>query len=420
MLIKEREKITKGITEVLKIMDRGSFVEIGAKACGKETSVYSPDAVCGSDGVVTGYGTVDGKAVFLFCQDEDVMGGTMGAVHAGKIRRIYSMAQKTGVPVIGIVNSRGFRIEEAADGLEAFGDLYREALKAKETVLQIIIKDTNSTGAMTALAETADFTLEAGKQDNSKVVRQLLDILPPSKRIKQEPGEVKDDLNRLCVDIEENGGNPMEFLKEISDDGFVLEYKADMGMRTVTAFIRLAGRTVGAVMGISGQDEASLMDAQAVEKAAQFVKLCSSLNIGILTTGSNCGVGAEAAKEPRMIRAICELSANLANANVPKISLLAGEWAGLGYILMGSKAFAMDMVFAWPSAKVMMINSNQAVSVLYPGIRPPEVFEKAKEYEQRCCSIDFLLERGYADKARAPEESRKYLIGAFEAFNGAY
>ncbi len=420
MLRKERKNMTKGLKEVLDIMDKGSFVEIGARACDKETSIYSPEVVFGSDGVVTGYGTVNGKAVFIFCQDEDVMGGTVGAAHAGKIKRLYKMAQKTGAPVIGIINSKGFRIEEAVDGLEAFADLYKEVLKAKSKVLQIIIKDKSSVGSMAVLAETADFILERGKTENPNVISRLLDILPLSKERENEPGDIKDDLNRLCKGMREENISPVDFLKEISDDRFIQEYKPGIGMKTVTAFIRLAGRTVGAVVGGTGEKGDLWMDVQDVEKIAQFINLCSSFNIGILSAGSNCGVDMEGAKEPGMIKALCQLAENIVKAKVPKVSILMGDWSGLGYTLMGSKAFAMDVVFAWPQARVMMINPNQAVSIICPGLKPADISDKAAEYEHSCCNVDFLLERGYADKAIDPEESRKYVIGAFETFYGTY
>lgn len=420
MLIKERKDMTKGLEEVLRIIDKGSFVEIGARACDKETSIYSPEVLFGSDGVVTGYAAVAGKAVFVFCQDEDVMGGTMGVTHAAKIKRLYKMAHKTGTPVIGIINSKGFRVEEAVDGLEAFADLHGEVLKAKEDIIQIIIKDKNSVGSMSVLAEAADFILERGEADNQTVVRQLLDILPESKKVKKEPGDITDDLNRLCKNIEEKSNNPVEFLKEISDEGLILEYKPDIGMNTVTAFVRLAGRTIGAVVSRAREKDGFWMTAEDIEKSAQFVKLCSSLNIGILTAGSNYGVDSGSVKEPRMAKALLELAENIIKADVPKVSLLTGDWSGIGYMIMGSKAFAMDMVFTWPQTRVMMINSKQAVSIIYPGIKPGDISGRAAEYESRCCNVDFLLERGYADKVIVPEESRKYVIGAFETFSGAY
>lgn len=420
MLIKEREKITKGLAEILKIMDKGSFVEIGARACDKETEIYSPEVICESDGVVTGYGTIDGKAVFVFCQDEDIMGGSMGVVHAEKISRIYKMAVKVGAPLIGIMNSTGFRVEEAADGLNAFATLYKEALNAKEKILQIIIKQKDFIGSMAVLAESADFIIEKEESNNIEAIKQLINILPPVKGMKPEPGEIKDDLNRLCTEIDENDGDCLKFLRKISDENFLLHYKPHIGKGTVTSFIRLAGRTIGVIGNISEKGEVAMMSAEGTEKAAQFVKLCSSLNIGLLTLPCNGGVDSEEAKTPRMIKSLCSFAENMAVANIPKVCLLSGRSTGVGYMLMGNKAFGIDIVFAWPSAKVMMMNPNQAVTIIYTGIKPADVNEKVVEYEQCCCDMDFFLKRGYTDKVITPEESRKYLIGAFETFYNSY
>ena len=420
MLIKEREKLTSGVKTVLTMLDRGSFVELGADVTDEETDIYFPESVSHSDGVVTGYGSIGGKTAYIFCQDGDTMGGTLGVAHARKICSLYRLAKRAKAPIIGVLNSSGLRIEEGADGLNAFASLCKEVLRAKEDIPEIFVVAGECVGSMAALARMGDFLFDGADEATLEKVRQLLGFLPSAKGTMPEAVDTQDDLNRLCRGLADKADKPMEIMREISDDNFVLEVNEDEGNEMATAFIRLDGRPVGVVANAPGKDGDRGITCRGLKKASEFAELCDGFNIPLLTIVNNTGIGTAAMGDGQTAEETARLAHALAGASVPKICLLTGEAVGIGYTVMNSKGLGADMVFAWPEAKVLMINARQAVQILQPDIKAAEIHDKAQEYEAMRGKVEILLERGYADKVISPEASRKYIIGALEAFSNAF
>lgn len=418
MLIKERDKHTSGINMVLSILDQGSFAEIGAGMTEQETDIYSPEKVYGSDGVVTGYGTVNGKTVYIYCQDRDTMGGTFGVSHGRKIMNLYGLAVKAKAPVIGILDSAGLRIDESVDGLDAFSALMRQVIRAKKELIQIMVRGMMCRGSMEILAETGDFIFEADDADVAEQIRSLIDVLPCAKRTIPGSSETTDSLNRLCVSASSDAAYPHKILADISDEGFVQEVRPGGGILT-SAFIRLDGMTVGALACGSDENKNRKLTLEDIKKATWFIKLCDSLHISLVTLASNDGLSTESNKEEMSFHA-ARLAEAISEAAMPKVTVITGTVIGHGYTLMSSKGLGADVVFAWPGAQVEMMDSRQAVQILEPDIKLSEIGKKAEEYEHTKCNVQFLIRRGYADMVIAPEESRKYLIGALEAFSNTY
>ena len=318
---------------ITSLLDAGSFVEIGAGVTARSTDFNMQETKTPGDGVVTGYGVIDGNLVYVYSQDASVLGGSMGEMHAKKIAVVYDMAMKMGAPVIGLVDCAGLRLQEATDALDAFGQLYLKQTMASGVVPQITAVFGNCGGGLATMAALTDFTFMEGK--NAKLfvnspnaipgntaqkcdtasaafqsesaglvdevgteeeiladIRTLICMLPCNNEEDASYDECTDDLNRLCDGIENAAEDTAIALAQISDNGVVFETKKDYAKDMVTAFIRLNGMTVGAVANrskvydenaeVKEEFDGSLSTAGA-RKAAQFVKFCDAFNIPVLT-----------------------------------------------------------------------------------------------------------------------------------------
>ena len=252
---------TAVISKVIELLDPGSFMEMGERVSARYTEFYHPDSVLESDGVVTGYGTINGSLVFVYAQDNEVMGGTFGEQHGRKIVDIYEHALKANAPVIGLLDCAGFRIEEGLDGLYQFAKLYRKQTEASKLIPQIVAVIGQCGGGMSIAAQLADFVyIEKDKGsifvnpqavvsnaigDNPYVeatddgtfewaeivsnIRRVVDILPSSSKFTPDILDVSDaDLNRSCDGIEDCLGDARGMLAELSDDGSFIECRSDV------------------------------------------------------------------------------------------------------------------------------------------------------------------------------------------------
>ena len=286
--------ITKAKERINNLLDDNSFVEIGALVKARSTDFNVNETDAPSDGVVTGYGLINGELVFVYSQDPDVLGGSVGEMHAKKIMNIYEKAIDMGAPIIGLIDSSGFRVQESVDTLEAFGQIYFMQSNAYGIIPQITMLFGECGGALSVLSKLSDFTFmekssaklfvnspntiannktvdsssaeyqsEVGNVDfvvdESQIytdVRNLVSVIPSNSSVPAVDVEVTDDLNR-GVDIEERITLPIdamaatdqivEALEQLSDDGFVIEVKKDFSEDIVTAFIKLNGATIGAI-----------------------------------------------------------------------------------------------------------------------------------------------------------------------------
>lgn len=275
----EKKKVTMAEQRIRQLLDYGSFMEIGEAVTARLTDFYTPGTQDKpSDGVITGYGTIDGQLVYVFSQDVAVLGGTYGEMHGQKINRLYQMAMKTKAPIIGFLDCHGFRIEEGLDSLDKFARLYALQAQASGLIPQIMAVVGRCGGGMSIAANMADFVFV--EKENGRLflnpgnaidrsfdeivdqadftdarmscdeilesIRTLIHTLLPantSRRPRQKP--CSDDLNRLCPGIAEKTGDGRAILQDISDDGFFFETRRDSGAGMVTGFIMLDGIVVG-------------------------------------------------------------------------------------------------------------------------------------------------------------------------------
>ena len=451
-------------SRIAALLDENSFVEIGAAVTARATDFNMNNTDTPSDGVVTGYGVINDSLVYVYSQDASVLGGSMGEMHAKKITRIYDMAMKMGAPVIGLIDCAGLRLQEASDALNAFGELYLKQSLASGVVPQITAVFGNCGGGMAVASAMSDFTFmeskngklfvnspnalagnDASKCDTSAAkfqseevgivdvvaeeaeliaqIRELVAMLPANNEDDLSCADCEDDLNRVCADLEASAADPAIALPMISDGGVFFETKAEYGKDMVTGFIKLNGTTVGAVANRSTlyDEEGNAVEqfnaeisARGCEKAASFVKFCDAFNIPVLTLTNAAGFKATKCTEKKIAKAAAALTAAFAEADVPKVNVITGKAFGSAYVTMNSKGLGADMVYAWPNAQIGMMDAKLAVKVMYPEADAKELREKAAAYAELQNSVASAAKRGYVDTVIDAQDTRKYVIGAFE------
>ena len=410
MIAAERVSITKAFQRIHQILDKGSFVEIGGHIIARRTDFYTAEGAMASDGVITGYGTIDGRLVYLFSQDGEIMGGSFGEMHGRKLCRLYGLAMRAKAPVIGLVDCSGLRLEEGADSLDAFSSLYKMDAEASHKILQIMVICGKCSGGMAVAAEMADIVF-SDCTDLRKRLRSLVDLLPANTMQFPEQLPCDDDLNRICPGMAEKRGDGRAILKELSDNSFFFEIEPDRGRDVATGFLCLNGCTVGGIASQSGVSD-SKITAEGFDKTASFVDLCGKVHIPILTVAD--GRGFDGIREAgRLVKALASIS-------VPKVSLIAGKIFGSIYSIWNTKGIGADYVFMWDCAEAGLIDPQTAAEILYPQAELSTLRKRAEDYRQTYCSPMALARHGCVDKIIKPEESRKYILGAFQTFAGGW
>ena len=372
------------------MLDAGSFVEIGEAVTARNTDFNMQEKETPADGVITGYGVIDGNLVYVYSQDVSVLNGAIGEMHAKKIARIYDMAMKMGAPVIGLIDCAGLRLQEATDALEAFGGLYLKQSMASGVIPQITAIFGMCGGGLSLIPALTDFTFmeekgrlfvnspnaiagnriekcdtasaafqskEVGLVDGVKTedeiledIRTLICMLPCNNEEDASYDECNDDLNRVCEGIEDAFEDAAIALSQISDDQIFFETKKDFAQDMVTGFIRLNGMTVGTVANrsvvyneegeIAAQFDGSL-SADGANKAAEFVGFCDAFNIPVLSLTNVSGFAASEYDEKHLAKAAAKLTYAFANATVPKVNVVTGKAFGSAYVAMNRHGVCM-------------------------------------------------------------------------------
>ena len=419
-------------TRINSLLDANSFVEIGQAVTARATDFNMTEKKAPSDGVITGYGVIDGNLVYVYSQDASVLNGTVGEMHAKKISALYDLAMKTGAPVIGLVDCAGMRLQEATDALEAFGGIYLKQTMASGMIPQITAVFGTCGGGMAVVPALTDFTFIESKKGKMFVnspnaldgnytekcdtasaefqsketglidaveseeeilaeIRQLIGLLPSNFEDNDSFEECTDDLNRACEDIAACAGDTSLALSRIADNGIFFETKRDYGKDVVTGFLRVNGMTVGAVANRSesyGADgnkteiSDGTLSARGARKAADFVKFCDAFEIPVLTLTNVTGFKATLCNEKMMAKSVGEMVHAFASATVPKVNVVIGKAYGTAYVAMNSKSVGADMVYAWDTAEIGMMDASLAAKIMYEGADASTLNEKAAEYKE--------------------------------------
>ncbi|MBQ4260181.1 MAG: carboxyl transferase [Lachnospiraceae bacterium] len=455
---------SKASQRIQSLLDANSFVEIGGMITARATDFNMNPSETPSDGCVTGYGVIEGKAVYVYSQDASVMNGTVGEMHAKKIANLYDLAMKTGAPVIGLIDSAGLRLQESTDALNAFGTIYAKQAMASGVIPQITAVMGNCGGGLALFPTLTDFTFmeeKSGKlfvnapnaldgnttekcdtasaafqSEESGIVdvvgdeatilaeiRRLVAFLPCNNGEGSDIVDCTDDLNRVNPEIAGCKGDTAVALAIMADNNNFFELKANYGKDMVVGFLKLDGVTVGAVANrseILGADGtvAEKMDAvlskQGCEKAADFVNFCDAYDIPVLTLTNVKGYKATMCSEKGIAKAAAKLTYAFANATVPKVNVIVDKAFGTAAIAMNSKAVGADITICWPDAQIGTMDSKLAAKIMYDGENAEVLKEKAAEYEALQLSATSAARRGYVDQIVDAANTRKYVVGAFE------
>lgn len=442
------------------LLDDASFVEVGAYVTARSTDFNMQENDTPKDGVITGYGVINGKLVYVYSQDATVLGGAIGEMHAKKIAKVYDMAMKVGAPVVGLIDCAGLRLQEATDAMNAFGELYLKQSMASGVIPQITaifgtcgggaaliptltdftfmtaegsklfvnspnaLDGNNSTKLDTASAEylSNNTSLVDGVCDDDMAVltniRTLIDMLP-SNNTDDDVAECTDDLNRIIPNLDGFAKDGRAVLQNIADNNVFFEVNKNFAKDMVVGFIKLNGSTVGCVAN-QVEDGGDMLTADGATLAADFVNFCDAFSIPVVTLVNTKGFVATIDNEKVMADAAAKLTYAFANASVPKVSVVMGDAFGTAYTVMNSKAIGADMVYAWPCAKIGTMDPEMAVKIMYEKeIAAAEdkvvaVADFKKTYTELQSSAMAAAKRGYIDDIIEPDATRKRVIAALD------
>ncbi len=453
------------------LLDDGSFQEIDMLA--RHRALDSGiDERPYTDGVIVGWGTVDGRKVFVFAQDFTVFGGALGEVFAEKIHKVMDLALSVGVPMIGLNDGAGARIQEGVVSLDSYGGIFYRNVKSSGVIPQIsVILGPCAGGAVYSPAITdfifmvqesshmfitgpdvvkavtgEEVTLEelggarshssksgvatfvgASEQEVLDEVKYLLGFLPqnnletpPARASTDDPDRLVPELRDILPASPKQPYDMRQVISHIADDGDFMEYLAHWAQNIVCGFARLDGHTVG-VVGNQPMVLAGVLDIDSSSKAARFVRTCDAFNIPLLTLvdvpGFQPGVDQEYGgiirHGAKLLYAYCE-------ATVPRISVITRKGYGGAYVVMDSKSVGSDLSFAWPSAELAVMGPEGAVGIIYrkdiedaadPEGRRQELVD---EYVEQFANPYIAAERGYVDDVIDPAETRRKVIAGFE------
>jgi propionyl-CoA carboxylase beta chain len=458
------------------LLDEGSFVELDELARHRSTNFAQQQNRPYGDGVITGYGTVDGRPVCVFAQDFTVFGGSLGEVFGEKIVKVMDMALRTGCPIVGINDSGGARIQEGVVSLGLYGDIFYRNVQASGVIPQISLVMGPCAGGAVYSPAITDFTVmvdqtshmfitgpdviktvtgedvgfeELGgahthntksgnahyqasdEQDAVEYVKTLLSFLPSNNlddavgydtEVSLEPTDEDRELDGLVPDSANQPYDMHTVIEHVVDDGDFCEVQALFAPNIVVGFGRVEGHSVGVVANQPMQ-LAGTLDIDASEKAARFVRCCDAFNIPVLTfvdvPGFLPGTGQE---WNGIIRRGAKLLYAYAEATVPKVTVITRKAYGGAYDVMGSKHLGADLNLAWPTAQIAVMGAQGAVNILYRGrlAKAAEAGEDVdalrarliSEYEDTLANPYIAAERGYVDAVIAPHETRGHVVRA--------
>mgnify|MGYP001192212449 FL=1 len=452
------------------LLDEGSFEEIGILVTHRTTDFGMQEQKYYGDGVVTGYGTINGRLVYVFAQDFTVFGGALSETHAEKICKVMDLAVKTGAPMIGLNDSGGARIQEGVKSLGGYADIFHRNVKASGVIPQIsAIMGPCAGGAVYSPAMT-DFTImvedtsymfvtgpnvvktvtnenvtseELGGASthstksgvthltaNSDItcledIKKLISYMPQNNKQKVEnlPFELKDEIReKLDEIIPESSNKPYDMhlvIEGIIDEGSFFEIHKNYADNIIVGFARLGGRSIGIVAN-QPMSLAGVLDVDSSKKAARFTRFCDCFNIPLLVLVDVPGFLPGTDQEWNgIILNGAKLLYALSEATVPKVTVITRKAYGGAYDVMNSKHIGADMNFAWPSAEIAVMGAKGASEIIFrKEIKESEnpeqkLAEREAEYAEKFANPFEAAQRGFIDEVIMPKDTRRKLLKAF-------
>lgn len=446
-----------------KLLDQASFVELDRFVVHRCTNFGQEKKEIAADGVITGYGTIDGRLVYVFAQDFTVEGGSLGEMHAAKICKVQDLALKMGAPLVGLNDSGGARIQEAVDALAGYGKIFYKNTIASGVVPQIsaimgpcaggavyspaltdfiyMVKNTSQMfitgpqvlktvigeevtseqlgGAMAhnTTSGVAHFAAE-NDEDCLEQIRHLVGYLPsnnmetaPIVETGDDPARSDDSLNTIIPDNSNQPYDMKEVIAKIVDNGDYYEVQPFYATNIITCFARLDGQTIG-IIANQPKVMGGCLDINASDKSSRFIRFCDAFNIPLLNLvdvpgflpGTNQEHGGIIRHGAKMLYAYSE-------ATVPKVTLVTRKAYGGSYLAMCSQDLGADQVIAWPTAEIAVMGPAGAANIIFKG--DPDVAEKTAAYVENFATPYQAAMRGFVDMVIEPKDTRPALVNAF-------
>ena len=449
------------------LLDEGSFEEFDMYVAHRAVDFGMAAQKYPGDGVVTGWGTINGRLVYVFSQDFTVLGGSLSETHAQKICKIMDMAVRNGAPVIGLNDSGGARIQEGVASLAGYADVFKRNVDASGVVPQIslimgpcaggavyspamtdfifMVRDssymfvtgpdvvktvTNEIVTAEELGGARTHTQKSSVADGAydddvtalEQVRRLFDFLPLSNREKppvrpfnDDPERVETRLDTLIPDSANKPYDMKELILALADEGDFFEIQEAFARNIVTGFIRIEGQTVGVVAN-QPMVLAGCLDIDSSRKAARFVRFCDAFSVPILTLVDVPGFLPGTAQEyGGVIKHGAKLLFAYSQATVPMVTLITRKAYGGAYDVMASKHIGADINYAWPTAEIAVMGAKGATEIIYRAELgdADKIAARTKEYEARFANPFVAAERGFIDEVIMPHSSRRRIARAF-------
>ncbi len=449
------------------LLDEGSFEEFDMYVTHRCTDFGMEKQKVAGDGVVTGWGTINGRQVYVFSQDFTVLGGSLSETHAQKICKIMDMAMKNGAPVIGLNDSGGARIQEGVASLAGYADVFKRNVDASGVVPQIsvimgpcaggavyspamtdfifMVRDssymfvtgpdvvktvTNEIVTAEELGGASTHTRKSSVADGAyendiealEQVRILFDFLPLNNREKPPvrpvfdgPSRLEMRLDTLIPDSATKPYDMKELIHALADESDFFEIQEAFAKNIITGFIRMDGQTIGVVAN-QPMVLAGCLDIDSSRKAARFVRFCDAFNIPILTLVDVPGFLPGTAQEyGGVIKHGAKLLFAYSQATVPMVTLITRKAYGGAYDVMASKHIGADINYAWPTAEIAVMGAKGATEILYRSELGDveKIAGRTKEYEERFANPFVAAERGFIDEVIMPHSSRRRIVRAF-------
>src|SRR6266403_3479892 len=454
------------------LLDEGSFEEWGMFVEHRSADFGMAEQKIPGDGVVTGYGTINGRLVFVFSQDFTVFGGSLSEAHAEKICRIMDQAMKVGAPVIGLNDSGGARIQEGVASLAGYAEVFQRNVMASGVVPQVslimgpcaggavyspamtdfifMVKDssymfvtgpdvvktvTHETVTQEELGGAITHTTRSGVADLAfendvealLQLRRFVDFLPSSNREKAPIRPTLDPVDRddasLDTLVPDNPNKPYdikELILKVADEGDFFEIQDAFARNIVTGFARMEGRTIGIVAN-QPMVLAGVLDSDASRKAARFVRFCDCFDIPIITFVDVPGFLPGTAQEyGGLIKHGAKLLFAYSQCTVPLVTIITRKAYGGAFDVMASKEIGADMNYAWPTAQIAVMGAKGAVEIIFRSDigDTDKIAARTREYEDRFLSPFIAAERGYIDDVIMPHSTRKRIARALAMLRG--
>jgi propionyl-CoA carboxylase beta subunit len=454
------------------LLDKGSFEEFDMFVEHRSDEFGMEKTKIPGDGVVTGWGTVNGRAVFLFAKDFTVFGGSLSETHAQKMMKIQDMAMRARAPIVGLFDAGGARIQEGVAALGGYGEVFKRNVLASGVIPQIsvimgpcaggdvyspamtdfifMVKDTSYmfvTGPEVvktvtnevvtaeelggASVHTTRSAVADGAYDNDLdcllQMRRLIDFLPANNEAGPPEWPSEDDVERvepsldsLVPDSPNKPYDIKELILKVVDEGDFFELQEPFARNMVTGFGRIAGRTVGFVAN-QPMVLAGVLDSDASRKAARFVRFCDAFNIPIVTFVDVPGFLPGTDQEyGGLIKHGAKLLFAYSQATVPLVTVITRKAFGGAYDVMASKHIGGDVNYAWPTAQIAVMGAKGAVEIIFRSDSgdADKIAARTKEYEQRFLSPFIAAERGYIDDVIMPHSTRRRIARALAMLRG--